>query len=685
MTGTKRITHISFPDMPSSYQDITSGIADGSLLLDEVLLSEGINFGEINSNKFEVQIYNIEDVSGQRIRVWQTIEDEEDTTNAPEEVPIFCGVVDSSKKNSSGYYRDIVAYDVFYTKGNDDISSWWKNLWETYPDGRTIKQLRQALLSKMGFTEAYPEYPYINDSVLIHRLPDEATLTFSVLIKMICELQGTIPNVDREGNIDFVELANGSVDVSDNLDTHNSLFEEFQTEFIDAVWVYDLDDNLIETGGSGVDNPYKVQGNLLVKGIENIKSVAENLYNKVKHMSYTPGNIRYIVSDLGIYLGWSVSFENTHSYVFENILSGPLMVEQETVSKGGILLEKQSNYNSGIASIRSKESSDQTQYFMISNTEAIAIADGENKRIIDARFTSNSKTIAIFHAEILLDCVTTSGTETIEGETYDVYNDDDILITYVYNQETITHYKPKEVYTDGDHILHLLYYIPIEEARLERFEVWLESSGGRLLIPASGINASIYGQNIVGKDDFSGLIEVSDEFSQFDFDDLMGEFTDSATITLYIPHVATAADNIQVMTFDDMIGTFIDSVEFVKDMIEMYYGDGLTDDENCGVSGTTWVGPGYLISTDVYNTDHIIANATTGVEYQISYDDGETWLGFLNGEWVEGITMTKSQLEAITQSDWTHYPMKLKAILSSGARVSSIIFVNGNVVVQNGG
>lgn len=683
MAETNRITHISFPGMSSSYQDITSGIADGSLLLDEILLSNGINFGEMNSNKFEVQLYDIEDVSGQRIVVWQEIR-ADDPFTPTETIPIFSGIVESSKRNNNGFYREIIAYDEFYTKGNDDISSWWKTYWETYPDGRTIKQLRQALIEKMGMTEAYPAYPYINDSVLIHRLPDEATLTFGVLIKMICELQGTIPNIDREGNVDFVNLADYSIDVSENVDTHNSLFEEYQTEFIDAVWVYDLDDNLVETGGSGITNPYKVKGNLLIKGIENIKSVAENLFSKVRYMSYTPGNMRYIVSDPGIYLGWSVSFENTHSYVFENILSGPLLIEQETISKGSILLEKQSTYNSGIASIRSKESSDQTQYFMISNTEAITIADGENKRIIDARFTSNSKTIAIFHAEILLDCVTTNGTETIEGETYDTYNDDDILITYVYNQETITHYKPKEIYTDGDHILHLLYYIPIEEARLERFEVWIESSGGRLLIPASGVNASIYGQNIVGKDDFSGLIEVSDQFSQFDFDDLMGEFTDDATITLYIPETATAADNIQVMTFDDMIGAFTDSVEFVKDMIEMYYGDGLTDDENCEVSGTTWVGPGYLISTDVYSTDHIIANATSGVEYQISYEEG-IWLGFLNGEWVEGITMTKSQLEAITQSDWTHYPMKLKAILSSGARVSSIIFVNGNVVVQNGG
>lgn len=683
MIGTNRKTHISFPEMAqSSYHDITTGIAEGSLLLDEILLSQGLNFGEINSNKFEVQLYNISDVSGQSIVVWQT---DEDTTEPS--IPIFVGVVESSKQNQNGHYREIVAYDAFYTTANENVSAWWKRFWENHANGATIHDLRVSLIDWVALEEATPpSQGYANDSVLIHPLSEEATLTFGALLKMICELQGTIPNMDRSGKVEYVSLPRGYHQVDNNLNQHDSMFEEFRTAPITAVWIYDMDDNYLTSGGSGAYNPYKVQGNLLIKGIEDLDSMAERLFYAISTMAYTPGDLRYIISDPEMKLGSLLTFGDKVSYIFENVLSGPLMIEQETIARGSAMLEEKSSWNSGIASVRDKAGNDQTQYYIITNMSQLHIADGHNERIIDARFTSNSKTIAIFHAEILLNCDTTSGTETIEGDTYDVYNDNDITITYVYNDVTLGHYKPKEIFTDGNHMLHLLYYIPIQEARLEHFEVYLESIGGDITIDEYGVNAAIYGQNLIGKDNFDGLVEVDDSFTAFNFNNLIGSFTDSAEITLYTPDRAIAEEFINNFNFTDLIGSFTDSASGDRNMIEMYYGDGLTNDENCGVSGTTWTGPGYLISTDVYNTDHITVNATDGVEYQISYDEhGETWLGFLNGEWVEDITMTKSQLEAITQADWTHYPMKLKAILSSEAKVSSIIFVGGNIIAQNGG
>ena len=68
-----RITHISFPDMENeALHDLTTGIASGSMSLDELLVQGNISLGECNANKLEVQIFGLDDVSNKKIKVWQT-------------------------------------------------------------------------------------------------------------------------------------------------------------------------------------------------------------------------------------------------------------------------------------------------------------------------------------------------------------------------------------------------------------------------------------------------------------------------------------------------------------------------------------------------------------------------------------------------------------------------------------
>ena len=94
-----RITHISFPDMENeALHDLTTGIASGSMSLDELLVQGNISLGECNANKLEVQIFGLDDVSNKKIKVWQTDLDGENLKN------IFEGYVDSCKLDNHGYY-----------------------------------------------------------------------------------------------------------------------------------------------------------------------------------------------------------------------------------------------------------------------------------------------------------------------------------------------------------------------------------------------------------------------------------------------------------------------------------------------------------------------------------------------------------------------------------------------------
>lgn len=527
MAGTHRITHISFPDMAeTSYHDITSGIAEGSLLVDELLQKEGLNFGEFNSNRFEVQLYNIADVTGQKIVVWQV------DTDTSTEIPIFTGYVDSCKQNRSGYYREIIAYDVFYKLMDKNISEWWTDFWDTYTDKASIRTIRTSLLTHVGIEAADPSATYTNDSVEITRRPYDATLTFGVLMQSIGTWQGIIPNADREGKIEFIVLGNTYTDVADNINTRDSLFEEFSTQAIDVVWVYDDSYKIIGYGGSGSQNPYRIQGNVLTAGIEDVNIAASALYTAIHGITYTPGDIKYIVSDLDLKLGTRIHFGNGYTYIFENVLSGPILIEQESKSGGEQYLQESSNYNSDISSINNRLSNESIQYYLFYNSTAITINDGEDKKIIDIRFTSNEKTIVVFQAEVLLEAETTvDGTE---------YNDAEVTIKYVYNDNILTDYKPKERYTDGDHILHLLYYLTIQAARLDHLEVWLEANGGSIYIDAGHIRSSVYGQNLAASDSWDGTFDIRETIPTVTLaghaPSVTGKsLTDSASIQLYTP------------------------------------------------------------------------------------------------------------------------------------------------------
>jgi hypothetical protein len=69
-----RATYIEFPDNPEINVNNIK-IESGSLLLEEILCDGDIVFGETNATRFEATVYNLIDVSGLKIKVYQTTVD----------------------------------------------------------------------------------------------------------------------------------------------------------------------------------------------------------------------------------------------------------------------------------------------------------------------------------------------------------------------------------------------------------------------------------------------------------------------------------------------------------------------------------------------------------------------------------------------------------------------------------
>ena len=190
-----RQTVITFPNNPE-LDDITDSIKSGTMSCSEVLYPNGFTIGECNSNKFEADIYNIPDIVGEKIYVYQTEDDMPD-------IPIFTGYIDSCKrnKNKPDEPRRIVAYDDLYSKGNINVAQWWEDLFASSTTA-TILQARTSLCNYVGIQCETVSLP--NDSVTLTQTQQINSITFNQVMKALCEVNGCSCAMSREGVLKFI-------------------------------------------------------------------------------------------------------------------------------------------------------------------------------------------------------------------------------------------------------------------------------------------------------------------------------------------------------------------------------------------------------------------------------------------------------------------------------------------------
>lgn len=318
-------------------------------------------------------------------------------------------------------------------------------------------------------------------------------------------------------------------------------------------------------------------------------------------------------------------------------------------------------------------------YILFSNTSQVTATDGGAiVDIAEQEFAVVKPAPAIVFMEFLVNVDTTQ----TSNEEYDIYNNANIVVNYYYDDMNIpiADWKPKDSLDDGEHWLELYYLIGVEDLARHKFKVGIQSTGGSVTIPKYKGKCVLMGQGLVGNI-WDGTIHAQDEFNIFDFKSIFRSFTDSANAFAQTPLQGIGSDNFNVINFGAMLRTFTDSVSEVHDIVAMYYGDGISDDSNCpNHPNNTWTGAGYIIGPAVSVIDHVTVNGSdSGIEFLVSYDNGATWVGLQNGEWVENASMTKVQLEAITQEQWYGYPLKIKATLGSGAFISSLVMHDARI------
>lgn len=527
-----RATYIEFPNNPEI--DV-SGIAieSGSLLLEEILCESNIKFGETNATMFEATVYNLVDVSGLKIKVYQTDRAGNNRKN------LFEGYVDSCKQDKFGYYRKLVAYDALYSVGNANVAGWWLQFWENKKEA-TLKELRESLCD-------WVEIPYdtsaalYNDNFICTKTATLSSVSFNSVLKWIGEIQCVVPHIDREGVLQFISLApKPPVDVQDLYEQGTSEFEGFITAPVDTVELYDYDNNKVATtnttGSVPSKNIYVLKDNSLLFDLTD--STAGNFATEfvqaylahIQQIRYKPCSVKMIVSDLDLCVGDYIQTTAGTSIILQNTLSGSLLVEQELRASGDeYLQDSSSNVSAEYLSILKKTEdlkediiTDDLLNYSHTNEDAYNIGSVVTPIInveIDMPNTSN----LVFLATVNLESTSTETRDVMEEVRIDdvahrmVRKEKVPVIVegyFEWNGTRILTNMPTETYSeDGKHLLNLMFFSigGRQAGSLSKFKVFLTAKHGTVYIGKNQVHATIISKgSTAGNLPWDGTITVEE-------------------------------------------------------------------------------------------------------------------------------------------------------------------------------
>ena len=228
-----------------------------------------------------------------------------------------------TKRNS---YK-VTAYDTM-SKLDADFSGWLRANQAQFP--KTIWQLVQLACQRAGVTLAGISLP-INGSHSVQAFYAD-DLTCRQIISWAAEAAGCYAHMNADGKLQFLTytdkrstakitpdgVSNSTAYYADSLS-----YEDYTVKAIEKVQIRqsDSDVGVIYPDSTTATNTYAVQGNLLLTtGTEaNLKTVAQNLYNVLKSVTYTPCKVA-VPSGSGLACGKIVHVKDARGREFDTYL-----------------------------------------------------------------------------------------------------------------------------------------------------------------------------------------------------------------------------------------------------------------------------------------------------------------------------------------------------------------------------
>lgn len=368
--------------------------------------------------------------------------------------------------------------------------------------------------------------------------------TYRDLIHWVTQTMGCFATMTRDGKLDVRMYGGTTVDsIGITERWRGASFSDFVTRYT-GVSVVQIDKETTVYKGLEVDDglTYNLGSNPLLQNIV-LDEILGNILLALSNIRYTPfsvdkaGNPAYDLGDqvefpggLGRGVtGCIMAYDYTYhaAYTIQGFGSNPALANAKSKT------DKQ------IAGLMSRTNSQETQYYTFTNAGELVIGETD-KEIIHIRFGSSKSTTSIFQAEILCDVESAPDTDTVIANVKYILNGNELL------------YKPVETWIDGDHLLHLLYFFPIDSAQINNLSVRMNAEGGTITIPAASIQACIYGQGLAASDKWDGYIEAEDNIVEVGFGTAgqsVDEITGEVTTNLQTPIVLEFSERITEVEF----------------------------------------------------------------------------------------------------------------------------------------
>ena len=334
------------------------------------------------------------------------------------------GIYYCEKPNYQGLMREIsgtstvykvVAYDTM-SKLDADFSGWLHANQAQFP--KTIWQLVQLACQRAGVALASSSLP-INGSYSVQAFYAD-DLTCRQIISWAAEAAGCYAHMNADGKLQFLTYTNKRSTVKITPDgASNSTayyadslsYEDYTVKAIEKVQIRqsDSDVGVIYPDSTTATNTYAVQGNLLLTtGTEaNLKTVAQNLYNVLKNVTYTPCKVS-VPSSSGLACGQIVHVKDARGREFDTYLMSA------TISSG-----KASFKSVGSASRESSSAVNSQSYKNLTGKmlEIKTSVDGLEVKASDltGKYTDLKATVDGLSSEVKKDTKITGGGNLILG------------------------------------------------------------------------------------------------------------------------------------------------------------------------------------------------------------------------------------------------------------------------------
>ena len=348
--------------------------------LEESICSEDeLRFGACEASCVKFRIFSIPNrLVGQKITISEVLGGQ---TDSPMQIGKY--KIASAKPTADRDFIDIVAYDAMYDIIHSDVAAWYNNQFKattsttTDEDGNettvvtysttTLKKFRDSFFSHFGIEQVDVTLP--NDNMVVSKtieiVPNEdgtigETLSGSVVIEAICEINGCFGHINRDGKFEYVTLQPISKELfpADDLFPKNDLYpasdnvglviynwqyeateyEDFDVQPITQVQIIQEDNDIGMTVGTD-GNKYVVNSNFLTYSLSDaeLETVGTNILSVIEKAKYTPikanviGNPCVTVGDI---IKIVTNSAILYSYVINRTLKGCQSLTDEFESNG---------------------------------------------------------------------------------------------------------------------------------------------------------------------------------------------------------------------------------------------------------------------------------------------------------------------------------------------------------------